>query len=126
MGADPHIAAEARGRLQKKVNGFMSRIPAANKAEYRALLEAKIRPIDAGTNVGHIAAQSIGEFSTQTNLNSVTGETLVTIWRNGNLETCAIGELIDAALPPSQEQHQVAAVDTILYILAPNLRGELS
>jgi len=52
-----------------------------------------------GEMVGIVAAQSIGEPTTQLTLNSIVGDTEVLVKRGGSLQKVRIGDLVDEYLP---------------------------
>jgi DNA-directed RNA polymerase beta' subunit len=62
--------------------------------------------VQPGELVGIIAAQSIGEPSTQMTLNSVDWDTKVMLAKNGKIITPQIGEFIDAHLDSAKEKIQ--------------------
>ena len=63
--------------------------------------------VQPGEQVGIIAAQSIGEPSTQMTLNSVDWDTRVMIAKNGRIVCPEIGEFIDAHLAENKDKVQV-------------------
>jgi DNA-directed RNA polymerase beta' subunit len=65
--------------------------------------------VQPGEQVGIIAAQSIGEPSTQMTLNSVDWDTKVMIAKNGRIVCPEIGEFIDAHLAENKDKVQVFA-----------------
>ena len=65
--------------------------------------------VQPGELVGIIAAQSIGEPSTQMTLNSVDWDTKVMIAKNGRIVCPEIGEFIDAQLADNKDKVQVFA-----------------
>jgi DNA-directed RNA polymerase II subunit RPB1 len=67
--------------------------------------------VQPGELVGIIAAQSIGEPSTQMTLNSVDWDTKVMIAKNGRIVCPEIGEFIDAQLAENKDKVKVFAND---------------
>ena len=67
--------------------------------------------VQPGELVGIIAAQSIGEPSTQMTLNSVDWDTKVMIAKNGRIVCPEIGEFIDAQLAENNDKVKVFAND---------------
>lgn len=65
--------------------------------------------VQPGEQVGIIAAQSIGEPSTQMTLNSVDWDTRILIAKNGCIQSPLIGEFIDVALATNPSATQTLA-----------------